>query len=451
MKRWAGWSAGIALAMAALIWPALYNGFPLVFFDTGAYVGRGFELTLEPGRSLFYGLFLWIASLGWWSGWTAILAQAGLTLWLLHLVVRIELGDRRPQVLALLAIGLSLPTALPWYAAQWMPDALVAPCILGCWLLGFRWTALARGERAGVAAIVVLAVWSHMATLALAVGLAVTLSLAWLLRRRLPGAPRAVPVAATVLGAVLLMPALTLPLAGSFAYTPGGPVFIFGRLVQDGIVGRFLDRHCPDPDYRFCAYKDALPKSADEFIWGSGSPFWALGGWQSADLDDEMRRIIRRSLVELPVLQVQEATKSAFEQFTAVRTGDGLDEYQAGTQGDVKGFLPHLNRDFQAARQQQGQIDRAFFTTLNRLHQPVALAGEALLVLLLARALWRRQSDLAWPAGFVLVALAGNAFICGVLSNPHDRYQSRIAWLALLVVAIALLRRRAGAAPERRA
>ena len=451
MKRWAGWIAGIALAMAALVWPALYNGFPLVFFDTGAYIGRGFELTLEPGRSLFYGLFLRIASIGWSSGWTAILVQAGLTVWLLHLVVRCELGDRGPLVLALLAIGLSLPTALPWYAAQWMPDALVAPAILGCWLLGFRWPRLRAAERAGIVATVALAVWSHMATLALAVGLAVAVSLAWLLRRRLPGAPGAVPVAATVLGAVLLMPTLTVPLAGSFSFKPGGPVFIFGRLVQDGIVGRFLDRHCPDAEYRFCAYKEDLPKSADDFIWGSGSPFWALGGWNSPELDDEMRRIIRLSLVELPALQVKEAAISAFEQFTAVRTGDGLDEYQAGTQGDVKRFLPHLDAAFQAARQQQGQIDRAFFTALNLVHRPVALAGEALLVLLLAWALWRRQPDLAWPAGFVLVALAGNAFICGVLSNPHDRYQSRIAWLALLVAAIALLRQRAGPVPERRA
>lgn len=443
MKRWAGWIAGIALAMAALLWPALYNGFPLVFFDTGAYVGRGFELTLEPGRSLFYGLFLWIASLGWWSGWSAVLTQAGLTLWLLHLVLRTELGKSGPGLLAALATGFGLITALPWYAAQWMPDALVAPGILGVWLLGFRWPTLSRAERAGTAAIVLLAVWSHMATLALAVGLAVTVSVAWLLRRRLPGAPRALPVAATVLGAVLLMPALTVPLAGSFSFTPGGPVFIFGRLVQDGIVGRFLDIHCPATDYRFCAYKDDLPKSADDFVWGSGSPFWALGGWNSPELDDEMRRIIRLSLVELPFLQLKEAAVSALEQFTAVRTGDGLDEYQAGTQGDVKRFLPHLDRDFQAAKQQRGEIDRAFFTSLNLVHRPVALAAEALLVLLLGWALWRRHPDLAWPAGYVLVALAGNAFICGVLSNPHDRYQSRIAWLALLVPVIALLRRRA--------
>lgn len=451
MIRWAGWSAGIALAMAALIWPALDNGFPLVFYDTGAYIGRGIERTLEPGRSLFYGLFLYITSFGWpsawgpavwWTAWTAILAQAGLTLWLLHLFVRAELGRASLALIIAIAIGVALFSAMPWYAAQWMPDALVAPCILGAWLLGFRWAALNPVERGGAAAIVILAVWSHMATLALAVGLAIAVQVAWLLRRHLPGTPRAAPVAGAVLGAVLLMPALTVPLAGSFSFTPGGPVFIFGRLVQDGIVGRYLDIHCPVPELRFCAYRDTLPKSADEFIWGSGSPFWALGGWHSPELDGEMRTIIRQSLVELPLLQIKKALTSAVEQFVAVRTGDGLADYQAGTQGEVKRLLPQHDADFQAAKQQRGQITPQFFETLNLVHRPVALAGEALLIATFAWALWRRQTELAWLSGFLLVALLGNAFICGVLSNPHDRYQSRIAWLAWLAPAIALWRSR---------
>ena len=44
--------------LLVLLVPALLNGFPLVFADTGGYLARPFERTLALGRSAFYGLFL---------------------------------------------------------------------------------------------------------------------------------------------------------------------------------------------------------------------------------------------------------------------------------------------------------------------------------------------------------------------------------------------------------
>ncbi len=48
--------AGAAAAVFFLIVPALWNGFPLLFFDTGGYLARPFDGTLAPGRSVVYGL-----------------------------------------------------------------------------------------------------------------------------------------------------------------------------------------------------------------------------------------------------------------------------------------------------------------------------------------------------------------------------------------------------------
>ena len=85
-----------------------------------------------------------------------------------------------------------------------------------------------------------------------------------------------------------------------------------------------------------------------------------------------------------------------------------------------------------AAHQQKGELD---FTTINRVHQPVAWAAMLLLVALLARALGRRRfTELDWLLASVALAILANAVVCGALSNPHDRYGARAVWLAPFVL-----------------
>src|SRR5262245_40685470 len=75
-------AARIAAALVAtllLLAPALWNGFPLLEYDTGGYLARWFEGTLEVSRSTVYGLYL--AALSRPDFWPAIVLQAALTTW----------------------------------------------------------------------------------------------------------------------------------------------------------------------------------------------------------------------------------------------------------------------------------------------------------------------------------------------------------------------------------
>jgi hypothetical protein len=48
---------GAALAaILTLLAPALWNGFPLLQYDTGGYLARWFEGYLVPSRSVVYGV-----------------------------------------------------------------------------------------------------------------------------------------------------------------------------------------------------------------------------------------------------------------------------------------------------------------------------------------------------------------------------------------------------------
>jgi hypothetical protein len=427
-----GWALASAVMLLALAWPALWNGFPIVFHDTGGYLARPFEATLLMGRSAIYGAFLLIGIE--YDFWPNVIMQGALVAWLVLVTLRVHGLGGRPWLAAAILVGLCIFTGLPWYAAQLMPDILLPIFVLGMALLAFHADALRRWETAIIVVAMAAAVASHMSILALALGIVALLAAARALgvRVRLPRPALALPAGA-VAGGVLLALLSNFAIAGQLTFTPGGFNFVFGRLVQDGIVDRYLADHCPDPAIRLCDYRAELPQTANEWLWAQKSPIDKLGGLE--EFEPEARRIVIESLALYPVMHLKTAMVALVKQFTAFATGDGLTPWNWYTQLTFEQYAPGALPDYLAARQRTSSFD---FTWINLIHVPVqALAIAALPFIIVARP-GRRIAALAM---LLLVALVGNAAICGVLSSPHDRYQSRLAWLAALVVVIAALGR----------
>src|SRR4051812_42964325 len=78
----------IVISTLVLLAPAIWNRFPFVFADTGGYLARAYEHTLELGRSAFYGVF--IASTARLAFWPAVVGQAVLTAWVLLVTLRVQ-------------------------------------------------------------------------------------------------------------------------------------------------------------------------------------------------------------------------------------------------------------------------------------------------------------------------------------------------------------------------
>jgi hypothetical protein len=101
--------ASAAAAALLLLAPALWNGFPLLQFDTGGYFARWHEGKLEESRSTVYGAFLQFLS--WPDFWPVIVAQTFFTVWILWLLLRsLDLG-RRARILPVTVAGLSVLSA----------------------------------------------------------------------------------------------------------------------------------------------------------------------------------------------------------------------------------------------------------------------------------------------------------------------------------------------------
>jgi hypothetical protein len=239
-------------------------------------------------------------------------------------------------------------------------------------------------------------------------------------------------MAALALGAVLLLGA-NYAVAGRLAWTPGGMALPFGRMLQDGLVARYLAEHCPDARLRLCRHRHELPTDADMFFWGE-SVFDRLGRFKG--LDEEMRTIAFESLRAYPAWQAEAALVATARQLVRVATGEGVLPSAWHSQGMIEKHAPKTFAAMRAARQQRGELG---FAAINELHRPVALASMLLLLALMAMG-WRRAvyADLGMLAATATVALLGNAVICGVLSNPHDRYGARMIWIAPFAVLLLL-------------
>lgn len=422
--------------LAALLAPALWNGYALIFYDTAGYAETVLMQRLVPGRSLFYGLFLWLSSLGWWSFWSTVVVQAAITLWLLHLLLRCLRLPSGACALLLAVVAITGLTGIAWYTSQLMPDIFIPQVVLALWLLGFYWSRLRGLERTGLMLISLTGVLAHMSCLALAMGLTVITMLARLLPRRWDLEVRWLPSLGIVLLALLIMPLSHFALTGKAGFTPGGSSFLFGRLVQDGVIKRYLAEHCPGEGGRLCALQDRLPTTADDFLWTGQSPFQDLGGFQEAG--PELARLTMAAMRAYPGMTLWTTIRSTVQQLVTVATGDALEEAHYDARAFFITFTPHIAGPFREARQQQDGLSQSLFDRLNLIHVPVALAAVCGLLPLAIWSARRRRYDLAALALFVLVALVGNAFICGALSNPHDRYQSRMVWLAPLVFGMAV-------------
>jgi hypothetical protein len=223
-------------------------------------------------------------------------------------------------------------------------------------------------------------------------------------------------------------------LSGRLAWTPGGYGIVFARMLQDGIVVRYLDEHCSERRLKLCPYRHRLPASADAFLWSDG-PFNELGRF--AGLGEEMRTIVLESLVEYPGEQIAAAVGDFTQQLFLIESGEGVLPRIWHTYGIIDRYMPSVAPDMRAARQQRGEVS---FHALNGLHVPIALLSMLALPFVILFGRRTDFADLGRLAATITVALLVNAAVCGILSNPHNRYGARLVWIATLTVALVPMR-----------
>ncbi len=432
-----GWHAGLVLAVALLLlFPAIWNGYPLIYFDSEDYVEISFTWQPIIYRIMTYGAFTWIAQ-PFGTLWAVVWAQALMMAWVLREAVWAFVGRWRCHVYAWVAVLLTALTGLPWVTSQVMADLFAGMAILGIAVLALG-DALPVWRRLLLVPLVALAIAVHMSHVAVAAGLlivlaATALAARWL--RRMARPRLALPALAVALG-IGAVPAVHWAATGEAFFSRSGQVLQLALLVQDGLAKKYLDEVCPGgAALRMCEHKDELPYTADEFLWGE-SPFDELGGWKA--MHDEAGAIVRGAITLFPLDVAQAMLANTLRQLDLIAAGEDVVPMSWHFVRTQHTRYPEDFRAFRFAHQQRREgID---FTGINQVQVPILQAAQVTM-LALAFFAWRRRDRVTVGLTTVVVmAMLGNAVVCGALSNPHDRYQSRIVWLALFTSAIGAVR-----------
>jgi hypothetical protein len=433
------------VAALVMMWPAVYNGYPLLYPDSMSYLRQGAPVAKAVflhqfagyygGRSLIYSVgilpFHWNV-----TPWPVIVLNALVTAYILWLVVRSLLPERMPQAYLVLVGLLSLLTGLGWFVGWIMPDIFGPVLYLAIYLLVFAPETLSRAERWAVVLIAWWSVTSHVTHLMLAVGLCVLFVVVLALRRQLTRRalrPMGTVAMIALFGAVALA-ALHTYLYGKPSINGQRPPFVMARMIADGPGRWYLHRHCPALHVAICAHSHELPDNVDDFLWSAKSI------WQRASLAEQERIRNEETPIVLGTLRAyprEELVVSAEHFWQQLQTFD-LSDYDANPWilAMVDTVLPGARPQYLHSRQARERLHDEFFSSM----QDWTVVA-SLVVIVCAALFWRpgwtpRVIGLATIVGFVLIA---NAAVTGVLANVEERYQARVIWLVpLLAIVLAL-------------
>jgi hypothetical protein len=161
------------LSFPLLLWPAVWNGYPIVFADTGTYLAQAIHRFAGWDRPVFYSVFI-LPLHATVTLWPVIILQATLAAWILWLVCRALL----PRIATAAFVGgtavLAVVTWLPWMVSELMPDVFTPLLVLVVCLLAWTPECLSRRERVGLMAFMIA---SQQSSLLLACALLAVLRL----------------------------------------------------------------------------------------------------------------------------------------------------------------------------------------------------------------------------------------------------------------------------------
>ncbi len=413
-----------------LLGAAIWNRFPLTFWDTRAYLVH--SVTLAPRLDRVIGYSLFIRALSWTGSlWSVVAVQSVLLAWLLWLVARLVL--RRPNPIRFTAtVGLiAALTALPWIAGQLMPDVFTPILVLALFGLIAGGTRLRRGERLLLGIAIAIAAAVHVTHAAFGVMLMVALVVtSWPIRRATPSQLRGALLGLLAIGAGLTgMLGFNYSRSHRWELVGGGSAFLLAHLVESGQASRLLDYHCGARDYALCPYRASLPMTTDELLWQDRLPFHPFE--QLEVTKRETRRLLLDSWREHPGQQLAVALDYSLGALSRFGTGEGLDSLALPGLDSAMALVAPGDRPALAASRQQH--DLVPVSRLRAIDTPVGwgclLAALSVVIVAWFRGgRWRADRSVRFLVTALLSVLL-YAVLCGNTSGIYDRYESRLVWL----------------------
>ena len=417
------------------IFPALQNGYPLIYFDSDTYINLGMKLAPNKTNPFGYGIFVWLFSMKL-SLWPVIFVQSLIINSLIFRVLKDFFQNNSLIIYYLIIIViLSLFTGFSWFSSMIMADIFVAVMLLAVYLFMKE---NASKQMIYISGIVILFAASTHFTITFNLFL---LSILFTLITYFKRKELSNYKSQLYKSLLLVLPILILFILKSDDFFRKdvkdkgvSHVFIMARLMETGILDDYLDKNCEEKQYDLCNYINQFPNSQSEFVWEKTSPLYLTDGWK--DTNNEYREIIR-DIFSKPYYLGMLAYKSIISGVRQIFCYDieliTLNEESSINQTLSKHFK-HEIKKFRTSKQFRNLVN---LNAVNSIQNILIIVSLAMTVYFLLN----RKNKIYTLAFVLFTGIVFNAIVCGTISTVVNRYQARVAWLLIFIFLIIVMQK----------
>jgi len=446
---------------------SIWNGFPLLYEDAAAYIGRPAKVlgpllgqaspdwiearagNAEGVRAASSALYtepdVWVAgrSAYWGSAayLTTVLAgpfgiaimNALLSAATLVITWFAVLGRKSAVELWVVTAVLSLLTPLGLFVALLCPDILSGLFVLAMAGLAVSWSKLTRLDRAVLLAIASFAALSHDSLIALGMLLFFPCTAVFFYRTELPIRRRifamtsfAVPVLVGFIG----MGVFSAVAVKSTGASPLRLPFLTAHIASTEFGARAIAEECQTQSFEICRHVRKLPLPWTSVLFAKDVERGVFGVStieEKQRLDEEQKALLIAAVMRYPFEAAGHFTGAVFEQLASFDLTDIAQQEKADT--FRKMFTSSLYGSWSESRLAQ---DQSLLSAIDEVTGWIVVAS----LLLIAAVLWRRRNDgteryrktIAFAA-IVLIGVVANAVVSGILASPWGRFEARLIWI----------------------
>lgn len=419
-----------------------YNGYPLVYSDTGAYIMSGFANEFLIDRPIFYGYFIRFFSFKT-SLWFVIIVQNLLTAFVLYELFRyVCIKHIKVKYLTTLVI-LTFCSGIAWYSNQIMPDFFTPLLIISLFLLIFN-VNLSRKKTIIFSILIVFYALTHYSHLLIGPLLVFSLLIIRIINKHKSNYKK-IALKRYILPLMLscspwiIIPVTNYSYGNGFVVSGASHVFLMANINEKGILKPFLDENCekkPYKDCKLCEQKDILPKDVASFIC-SDKILKNQDEWLASK--EDYNKIINGTFSNGKYLldHLYISVFYGFSQLMQNRIGEGLGSYQEST---LYWRFEHEYNSYHNSRQNIWNVGVINFDTINMLQRLLLIVSFLFFVISFFSQLYQKLTFT--NTVFIIAIISGiiiNAFITANLSAVYSRLQARVIWLFPLAIIILFL------------
>lgn len=428
-------------------YPALVNGYPLLYSDSGTYIVAGFIHYVPVDRPYFYSWLVRHSSMGF-SLWLTLTAQSLLLFYAMRMALKyiLKLKESFYATCAVL-VGLSFLTGLAHNNSQIIADVF-SPIALLCFCTLLAVPYIPRGHRFFLVVLMLFSFSVHSSHMLIFSILAIMLWLVRLIFKKKPffAARRKTHRTLIVwsLASWLVVSLFNSWLGVGFKPSNTGNIFLVARCIETGAAKAYLDKYCPDAPQDLCAAKDSLPPHAVAFLWEFGnSPLYddscVKNGWGSCwtSKDKEYGKVVKGIIAYTPSrnILIEHCLKDSWKQLGMFDLGYLIPMAEGSpVLGPIRDYVnPDFER-YKNAVQYQQTVSFETQSAIQRWAVYIAIAV-ILLFLLLSFRTSAYNNSLAFAIA-VIVGCIVNGVVCASFSGVVDRYMARMIWLVPLAAVL---------------